>query len=437
MSSRKSAVVLFLIGLFSYTQIRMGGKIGVSELFMCAFAPFIFVLRFRDFSREGIMPLISLSLLWLCGAVISDVVNHVPLLLSIKGIAVPYVTFSTIVCLYNSLRNDIRNFKWLILGIAISTVLSVFVLQRGTAGDFAAEGHTGMAIEQVVGYKLFWTNMTWEWFTLPIRGWYLELPLLYSVSALLGVAIFQLAGGGRSQFASTFFSFVIVCMGRKWMKSMEGIKKHFILFLVVMISSGMVAKYAYKYAATTGWMGSVEQRKFEGQTKKGGGVLQLLMAGRVETFVGLMAALDHPIRGHGSFAIDTNGYYGKFVYEYGDEADLKRYMENVLILDNTYIPAHSHIVLYWAWHGVCGLAFWLYVLWLMIVVFARKMHVCPGLFGFFAVSLPISFWNLFFSPFGQRVPDLTIYVMCAIVVSISKRKLRNDFVRDRPCQYYR
>ena len=434
--TKNDAIILFLVGLFSYTQIRLGAKIGVSELFMCVVAPFVFMRRFSDFRREGIMPLIVLSLLWLFGGIISDLINKVPLFFSIKGIAVPYVTFATLVCLYALLRNNISNFKWLILGFAMSTVLSVFVLQRGVAGDFAAEGHSDMAIERVIGYKLFWTSMAQEWFTLPIRGWYLNMPMIYSVCVLLGISTFQLYSGGRAQFASTFFSAIIVCVGKKSAKSMLGVKRHFLIFLILMIMAGMAAKYTYKYAVTHGWLGNVEQNKFEGQTKKGSGVLQMLMAGRVETFVGFMAALDNPILGQGSFAVDSNGYYGKFVSEYGDQDEIQRYVKNAMFMDAAFIPAHSHIILYWVWHGVCGLVFWLYVLWLMIVVFARKMHVCPELFGYLAVSLPLAFWDLFFSPFGQRVPDLAIYLLCAMVVNISKRKLPNGFVGDVPCHYY-
>ena len=42
--------------------------------------------------------------------------------------------------IHHFLKDDIRDSKWLLFGLACSLVLSTFVFQRGTAGDMAAEG---------------------------------------------------------------------------------------------------------------------------------------------------------------------------------------------------------------------------------------------------------------------------------------------------------
>ena len=135
---KRPAALLFLIGVFSFTQISIGGKIGISEFPMVILAPFLFVTRLDFFRRNNLMPLCVLLLLWLCGAIYSDYYNNMPFAFSIRGMAVPIVLFSAVVCLSILLHDHLQDFKWLLLGVAISSVLSVFVFQRGRAGDLAS-----------------------------------------------------------------------------------------------------------------------------------------------------------------------------------------------------------------------------------------------------------------------------------------------------------
>ena len=57
-------------------------------------------------------------------------------------------------------------------------------------------------------------------------------------------------------------------------------------------------------------------RKYEMQTKEGEGIVNLVVSGRMESFVAIPACFDNPIWGYGPWAIDMDGYYENFLQKY-------------------------------------------------------------------------------------------------------------------------
>ena len=226
--------------------------------------------------------------------------------------------------------------------------------------------------------------------------------------------------GGRSASASYMVSFILIFIGGTKIASMMRIKRSIVSMLIVLALAGMALKTAYKYAALNGLLNEEEQRKYERQTSGGkGDMLSMFMSGRSEIFIATIAALDRPLVGHGSHAIDNNGYVANFFRKYGSDVDQKLYIEAAL--NNVHpIPYHTQIVTFWMWHGIFGLLFWAYALYLVVWTLMRGMAVFPPLFGYFALVLPLTVWDLFFSPFGSRVGECTIFVMCLIVRNMSK-----------------
>jgi len=225
---RSPALILFLIGLFSLTQVKIGGKIGISEFFMVISSPFLFFKDLSSLKRDGFLTMINLALLWLVGAAFSDWMNGSVFDQSIRGLSVPVVIFSTVVVIHHFLRDDIRDCKWLLLGLACSLVLSTFVFQRGTAGDMAAEGDMAGAVQKVVGYKLFWSNQIKTWFSLPVQTMYLRMPFAMSMICVSVVVVASLLRGGRSAFLFALMSLVLLVMGRKNINAMRNVKKHIV-----------------------------------------------------------------------------------------------------------------------------------------------------------------------------------------------------------------
>jgi len=419
---RRNAIFLFLLGLFSQTQISIGGKLGISELVMVACAPFLFLKNIPVFRREHALTYFWLILLWLAGAIFVDVYTHNYFILAMRGIAVPITVFANSVCVYVLLRKKLDNLKWLLFGMAISGVVSIFVFQRGGAGDIAAEYGMEAGVERVVGYKLFWVVQLTTWLSLPIVANYLKCPKWYALSATGFLAVFNLVTGGRSMFFSALVTLLLLALGGKTRESIFSIKRHFIIMGLFLAVIGYGAKVVYEYAAEHGYMGEDEEVKHEKQSAHGSGLLQLLMAGRSDTFIGLSAALDKPIMGHGSVAIDDHGYVLDFLSKYGTEKDFRMVQSNREKNGAYRILAHSHIICYWMWHGIFGLLFWAYVIWLASVTIMRRLHIYPSWFGYFAVILPMFYWDVFFSPFGKRVEYAALFVTFLLISQLERQQ---------------
>jgi len=426
---RSPALILFLIGLFSLTQVKIGGKIGISEFFMVISSPFLFFKDLSSLKRDGFLTMINLALLWLVGAAFSDWMNGSVFDQSIRGLSVPVVIFSTVVVIHHFLRDDIRDCKWLLLGLACSLVLSTFVFQRGTAGDMAAEGDMAGAVQKVVGYKLFWSNQIKTWFSLPVQTMYLQMPFAMSMLCVSIVAVASLLRGGRSAFLFALMSLVLLVMGRKNINAMRNVKRHIVLVLGILACIGIGVKSLYKYAGTHGWLNDYETKKFERQTSEGDSVMKLLMAGRGEFFIACFAIVDKPLLGHGSWAVDTKGYVQDFIFRYGSSEDLRMQMlQDAQEAGGLHIiPTHSHITTAWLWHGLPGAIFWFYILYLVYRVFFKCLNVVPELYGYLVLAIPDFTFDIFFSPFGMRTLECLFFVVLCFLSNMEKKQKFNGW----------
>lgn len=427
---RKAARWLFLIGLFSATQFRIGGYIGVSEFFMVLSMPFILLQKQGLFRRDGVTKIITLSYLWLAGAIFSDFYNHNIFALMIRGWAVPICLLASIVNIYVFLRrNPIHGLKWCIIGIALSQVLSIFVLQPGSiAGSGAVAGGEMSAAEATMGYKLFWVNIAQHFLVLPIKAFYLQTPHFLAFVLGLLMAVISLLSGGRSAFAWQMMAVLFVWFGGKTTSKMRWIKRNIMPIALAMGVMLLGVKAIYKQAAQSGFMGEEEQEKYEQQAASKT-MMQTLMAGRSEFFVALFAIMDKPLVGHGSVAIDYKGYRREFVLKYGNDEDIIAYEKAEKVMQSLggglrTIPAHSHINGYWLWHGIFGLMFWAYVIYLLGTTLMRHLHVIPAYYGYFVYGICAAFWDIFFSPFGGRVPMGLLISACLIVRAVEKDSKR-------------
>lgn len=418
----RAAKALFLIGLFSMTQIRLGAKIGISELVCCLIAPFLYVRDVPFYRRDGVMIYFNLLFLWMGAALLSDFYNHSFFAQVIRGVSVPIMIFAVCVCVYHCLRNDPSGLKWLLFGVACSSVLSVFIFQRGAAGDLAIEEGMSAGVERVVGYKLFWSNMAKTWLCLPIQGWYEHVPTFYTIPALIVVSVVNLLAGGRSAFLVSVVSVFLVFAGGKREAAIRRIKRAFPALVVGMVLVVGVIKWGYGYLAENGYLSEYETDKYERQTSRGSDVLSLLIAGRGDFFIGLFAALDKPLIGHGSHALDTYGYERDYLVRYGSDSEIELYEKLLRLGRLRTIRAHSHVICYWMWHGVFGLLFWLYVLYLLIVTLKNRLSYVPEWFGYLAIVIPSFLWDYFFSPFGLRVSESVLFCVMLVLSKIDKER---------------
>ena len=426
-----SAFWLFLLGLFSLTQVNIGGYLAISEILCLLMGPVMFLRDVRVFKQDGVMPVFWLLFFWLCGAIFVDIKVHTPLPAMLRGIAVPIVVIVNLACMYKPLRNNPMNIKWFVIGSFVSSIVSVFVFQAGS--DVGAAVNQGVsAVEATMGYKLFWQSRISGLLGLPMSCWYLSFPFGLLIILKLTATGFALFSGGRSAFATSVVAFGLLFLGRQNPERMKGIKNHLLVLLLILVPLILLIKVGYGYAARNDYLGYEEKMKYYLQSQGGNaGILSMLMAGRSEFFIGLSAALDKPFIGHGSHAADINGYRESFISKYGNAEDLliyeralrKALKEGVL----PRIPSHSHIISFWMWHGIFALAFWLYVLWLIVETLIKRLGVFPPYFGYLACGIPGLLWAILFSPFGARMSVSFGLCVMLLVRAMNTGIVRRDY----------
>ena len=138
-------------------RVNLGGSIALSEIAMVMLAPFIFMREMTNMRRDGVLPIVWMGLLWLLGAVFSDIYNNIYPLYAIKGIATPIVYLAAIICCYALIKKNIGGVRWFIVGWTLSYIMTTFVFQRSSSlgGNMSVED----AIAATVNYKLYWLEL--------------------------------------------------------------------------------------------------------------------------------------------------------------------------------------------------------------------------------------------------------------------------------------
>ncbi len=431
-STRFSSWMLFLIGTFSLTQIRIGFAIGISEIFVYLAAPFIFMRDYYLLKRNGMMFLVGMGILVSIMCVVSGFYNHTPLLFIIKGLGSTYPLFAFPVVLHRLLYKNMNGLRWLLLGAALSAVINIFVFQASVERFRYGEGADEASVEAIMSGPIFWIGRLQGFVTLPTYGWYLQTPILYSVFAPLAFAFFSIltSASGRSAALGFLGGALIIGICRKRYASMRLFCKNFYLVMLIAAIGLFAAHRLYRVAAQGGYLGEKSRDKYEKQSQGSKSVLRLLMGGRGEFFIGLLAALDKPLMGHGPWAVDDGGYVSEFMRKYGTSEDYERtlqgeaYMRRVIGWERRgYIPAHSHIVSFWLWFGVVGLFYWGYVVYAIFRYLHHELTAVPQWVGFLAGGAPTMLWALFFSGFGFRISTLPYVIVLVMAHNVHKRRI--------------
>lgn len=405
---------LFLIGLFSETQISVIGSIGIAELVIFALGPFFLILDWTSLRQKKFTPFLWLLILMFISGAISNQYNGTPFASAIRGLATPYSFLMSIATFHHFLKDDIKKTRWFFIGLAISTIVSVFIFQR--AADRFSGGYevsAAEAMERKMDYSLFWLQQFGSALSMPINAFYLELPKAYPVLAVCFLLFYGFAkSNNRSSLLIFGGSLFLIFVGGKRTRAMQFFKKNFFLIVAGALIAAPVANFVYKQSAVNGLLGEAAREKYEKQVGKNAGVLQTLMGGRSDFFIGLTACIDQPLVGFGAWAQDHYGYTQRFYAKHGatdqDLAALEWYVAH----GGIPIPGHSWIVQSWLWYGIGGLLWALYVGKMIFGTLKNCLGAIPHLYGYFALVLPAHIWNWLFSPIGARTQLAFFFTLC-------------------------
>ena len=380
---------VFLVGFGWQLEVGIIGRFSLSEILMYLALPILLSQNRTRIWNGTATKAFGLLVLFVVAVVVSDIINQNYFQFFIRGLARP------IAIGLNSL------FFAMILVRSPRTLLFFFcgMLPGACAGYFQESAFMGQG--EAEGYKFF--NAKIE----PIvkSGSIVLGLLLYRYSRLLAgvwflfpvflVAIYGSRSGTISYLLTAF------TLGYLWFLKGGGREKltltlPFMLRTASILLIGLTCVYGlYVYAAPRGIMGESQQKKFYEQstTRFGASPLGLVAAGRSAVVAGLLAGLDNPVWGLGSWP-NIGEYYVEAVDIAGED-----------ISDGLYQYAftqraagHSIIIGTWFNNGIFALFYWLFFL----VIMTRGMLFFLSRDNLFTPAIVFLFydlmWALWFSP---------------------------------------
>jgi len=239
--------------------------------------------------------------------------------------------------------------------------------------------------------------------------WFYLKNRLYSVVAYFSMAVLLVAiGAPRSGVAIALMSSMLVGY-MWWIHSGRGRHSFRLTFgrLFGMSILGFFALWGiyelYVIFAEQGWLGEYQRTKLISQSKTlfGNSPLGLLMAGRPQFFGALVALMDYPILGSGSWTawLMSDYFYDAMVMVGADQNMLRQ------IADGAQAGVgHSIILQIWLENGLLACLAMLWTFWISTKVFLatiqRDSWLTPIVIGSFIGFV----WSFLFSPFdtGSR-----------------------------------
>jgi len=422
----KKTFLWFGLGLGS--ELQLVYSLGVSELAILCAAIVMLPSEYKHMRRTGVAKLFLLSLLTIFGCAVASVVNHTAPAFVLRGMAVLCILSSAIVVTHYLLRKDPGGVKWYFLGNAISLIVCTFIFKKSV--EVSMSGGIG-DIESIMSGQLYWTQRLSPWILLLTRGWYIHMPRILNVAAPLccvAVTVLMSGGGSGRSAALTMLAFAAIALiGGTRQNTMIRLKKYFWLLITVAVMGLGIISGVYRIMAVSGALGEKARDKYEMQTQGEGGIVRLIIGGRGDSFVGLLACRDKPLVGWGPWPKDPGWRYRiEFVRRFGTGKDYDD-MEKLFLAyggESIGLASHSHITEFWVCFGILGLVFILYVLFVIIRFIRQDAHVVPQWFGWLACGIPGWVWHIFFSPFAARIALPMFVVACLLARAVRRRQLQ-------------
>ncbi len=426
MTGKAKSQLAFCFGLGSITQTRVVGALALTELVCIFIAPFVLARLWPRMKRTRVRSMLIFMGLWLVSALLTDLMfRKTDVYDLLRGCAAIPFLGAMLVCAYGLLHDDLMRVRWLALGVALSSIMAIFVFQPQALYGRALTYN--LELSEVINYKTYYVQVWSNCIRAVSALLYWRFPLLV-VIAQLSVGVLNLFEGSRGAFLYTALAGIGSYSARFFYPTLRALQRNIVLTLLAASLIGWLAHAIYANAALSGWMGEAELSKYEMQSGSKIG----LLAGRAE-FIGALAAIkDSPIIGHGSWVRDWKGYKLRILEWLGAESELQSYYLVVRRKGTWYIPTHSHLWQAWVWHGFLGGLFWMACLVWMIKFLKHGVHLCRPLVAYNLMVTIGLIWALLFSPFTYRPAWGVLLTIIAVTLGEVDRR-RNMLRGGLPC----
>lgn len=378
---RLGDVLVFVVPLLLAVELKVGGRLYLSEVVLLLALPFLLAeARRRGVSRISHVVL-ALGVLWFFGLFLTDVYRVTPFADYSRGwskVAFVLVSFAALSVLIDRRWHRVTLFA---AGLALGEALQFFLHPNVFAAEYPWKFGLGGPV-------------TLAGVILASRPAVSRRPIV-ATAILVGLGVVNLRLGFRSLGGVCLLTAVLVVLAARSAQLVRLDRRA--LRTLTMLAASVVAGFsvveAYERAAQDGLLGERAQRKYQAER----GNLGTLVGGRPEIIVASRAIRDSPIVGHGSWAKDP-----KYAAALRDELFRAGYRAPRGPPSSDLIPTHSYLFGAWVEAGILGAIFWLWAVALVISILPR-LHRLPygrvALVAFLAVSF---LWDVLFSPFGAE-----------------------------------
>jgi hypothetical protein len=403
--SKGADVYSFVLGLASVFSVHLVGELYLAEVLLILVLPALVILRGHRALRPELKLIYILMGLWLLGLVVSDVYNEIEIVDRIRGSAL--IIFFAINLLGMSMilgRNEKRKILYLI-GLMVGALAAVR-LQPSPAVE---------AYPWKFGYA--WGTI--QLVMLVSSYFYGRRLYVISASLVLGICLVNLLLNFRGPVLGLLITVVLIypiiperVIGMRIVPNSQ--LARLAILAVLAIVAGETSGALVTFVTQSGYVNQQAQAKNESQAKLG------FLGGRPEFAVGLRAALDSPIIGHGSWAKDFK--YLEMLNDMEVEAGVMDYSPDFEEDANGLIPGHSQIITAWVWAGIGGLIFWAYMVWFFLQGIMRVAVLRPSMAPAYMLFLIGMWWDIFFSPFAAN-RRIILAVMIVLVADLLEKKV--------------
>jgi hypothetical protein len=416
------------LGVASGLFVKLIGYLTMLEAYFLITLPLRAQAVFNAAVARGVAPFTLLWIGWVVGAAVADIVNDTPFSFAARGFSRAFFLGFLCLCLLPLWASAPRSYEAFLAGIPAAHVIGLKYFRSGTyttldgeidASTLGWENWTNYFIASIVVYVIASHWRRRPWFCIAVAG----------VSGAVNLIMGSRSAGATQLLAAVVMPFFVKPSRSKefaWRKIVRrlGIGRIFAIVLAAMIATIAVSG-TYGYLATSGTLGEKAKQKYEKQKNAKGG---MLVGGRSEFFIGLAAALDKPLLGHGSWPEDTVGYADKASARFGVEIVEDRAHDKRL---RKFIKVHSAIMSAWVDHGILGALFWMYLLVFVVRNVPRSVTYMPEYTGVIVFNSVAFLWAFFFSPIQQRSYNAIVFVPLLI---IQMRHVRAAIGRPSPAQ---
>lgn len=376
---READVLAVLVpALMAYSFGTGFGRAYPADLLLIMMLPVVVAHRWLLQRDRVIRYFLAAGTAWLIGVMIADLLAGSPLPSIVRGWGEVVLTLLAIGALGILVAPQPSRIFSVFGGVALGLALHVFVWPDDSAVDqpWRLGGLTALVVAVLVVSRL----------RSPSRGrvYYATLFGAMSVVAFL----LESRNTGLILGAACGLSLATWAMEKR---RFAGRNRKLIL-VVLTVSLPILMLFAYSYLAREGYLGPVQQAKYEFQSTGDFGVI---LGARGDVVGALLAIRERPFTGHGSRPEDAVLIedFVETMYRLGYQRSLP---------DGDSIPAHSGVLGTWAAGGILSLPFWLGILAVAFVSVIRSYSLDPGLQAFVVFIGLGTMWSALFSPFGGR-----------------------------------